>query len=415
MAITPDFCTAAPEWIKNELQELGPVDILVGIPSFKEADNIGYVVEQCSLALRGRFPSHRSVILNVDNHSPDNTRAAFLSAQHGVPLLYISTPEGVLGKGNNLFNLFNAALLLGARAVVTVDADLKSIEPRWIQRLASPILENHCDFVGPLYLRNEYDGTITNHICYPLIYALLGRDLRQPIGGDFAISAGLTRHLLGQEWAESARHYGIDIFLTLQAVLGNFKLGQAALGAKIHKPSAPKLGPMFTQVVSTLFALLASNKQLWFEKNGARPVPLFGDDSPATPQELAVDYKTIKKTVIGQYQSSRSSLADYLTTDNFNKVEEIIGNGRMRVGSRLWTRIVYDLLYSFDYSSDYSSRESAVVESLKPLFFARVASFFRSTLDLDHQACEDRIRSQAREFRKSRRYLKSKYEMMDGK
>ncbi len=70
-------------------------------------------------------------------------------------------------------------------AVVVVDADLKSIRPHWIQALADPILNGYA-FVSPSYSRNpiEYDGTITNHICYPPIYGILGRNLRLPIGGD---------------------------------------------------------------------------------------------------------------------------------------------------------------------------------------------------------------------------------------
>ena len=105
------------------------VDIIVGIPSYNEADAIAFPVQMADLGLRKYFHKKKSVIINVDNHSPDGTRDTFLSVKTHVPKIYVSTPKGVLGKGNNLRNLFIAAVELKAQAFVVVDADLKSITP----------------------------------------------------------------------------------------------------------------------------------------------------------------------------------------------------------------------------------------------------------------------------------------------
>ena len=74
----------------------------------------------------------KAVIINVDNNSPDGTRDAFMETPTKVPKIYISTPEGVKGKGNNVRNLFKAAVELNAQAVAMV-ADMaypSSISPR---------------------------------------------------------------------------------------------------------------------------------------------------------------------------------------------------------------------------------------------------------------------------------------------
>ena len=81
-------------------------DLIVGIPSYNEADNIGFVVEKCAEGIKKYFPQHKSVMINVDNDSPDDTRSAFLNTEVGISKIYISTPQGVKGKGNNFFNLF---------------------------------------------------------------------------------------------------------------------------------------------------------------------------------------------------------------------------------------------------------------------------------------------------------------------
>ena len=235
-------------------------DLVVGIPSYNEADNIDFVVKQIDKGLNKNYKKLKKVIINIDNDSSDGTRDVFLKTETKNPKIYISTPPGVRGKGNNFYNLFNFIQKLDAKAVVVVDADLESITPDWVHFLFAPILEGY-DYATPYYARNEYDGSITNHICYPIIYGLFGYDIRQPIGGDFSFSPNLASYWLKKKWHKTTKRYGIDIFMTMNAVNGGYKIAQVGLGAKIHKPSAPKLGPMFTQVVNTLFKSIKQTKK----------------------------------------------------------------------------------------------------------------------------------------------------------
>ena len=65
--------------------------IVVGIPSYNEADTISFVAEVIGKGLEEYFPDKRSIIINVDNNSPDNTREAFLGAKTRVEKHYITT------------------------------------------------------------------------------------------------------------------------------------------------------------------------------------------------------------------------------------------------------------------------------------------------------------------------------------
>ena len=161
---------------------------------------------------------------------------------------------------------------LGAKAVVVVDADLKSITPEWIKHLGEPLFEGF-SYVAPIYVRHKYDGTITNGIAYPMTTALYGRRVRQPIGGDFSFSSRLAEYWLNQEWSETIRQFGIDIFMTTHALLGGFKICSTRLGAKIHKVKDPgeSLGPMFKQVIGTLFSMLTKNPKALPENAPAVP------------------------------------------------------------------------------------------------------------------------------------------------
>jgi glycosyltransferase involved in cell wall biosynthesis len=381
------------------------LDLVVGIPSYNEADNIAFVVNRAAAGIREHFPDAQAAIINADNFSEDGTREEFLGAESlGIHRVYLSTARGVVGKGNNFLNLFEYLSPFQPKVVVVVDADLQSISPDWIGSLGKPVTQSY-DFVTPYYARNEYDGTITNHICYPLLYGLLGKDIRQPIGGDFAFSGRLMRQWLSQQWNASIRQYGVDIFMTMEAILGDFSIAQVVLGSKIHKPSAPKLGPMFTQVVDTLFKRLLAARERWaINGNNLSKPPLLNLNGTGLqePQDLGIDYKALKRQALREFVSRRETIEDILVSNVSERVEAMFESRRFRLTRRLWVETVYSYLKAYAQSgSEEVSLE--VVEALKPLYFARVVSFIRETLELDHAASEAEIVRQAESFWRHRK------------
>ncbi len=388
--------------IENPLNGV-PVDLVVGIPSFNEADSIGFVVEQVAQGLREFSPHLNTAIINVDNFSEDGTKQAFLAAESGdIPKVYLSTPQGVKGKGNNFYNLFLYLSSYQPKVVVVVDADLLSIRPDWAHRLAQPII-NGSDFVTPIYTRNEYDGTITNHLCYPLIYGLLGKNIRQPIGGEFAFSNRMMNHWRLLEWGKNAHQYGVDIFLTAEALLGGFEIAQVVLGSKVHKPSAPKLGEMFLQVVDTLFTRLLDSKDDW-EKvaTGIETPPVHRCTKHLDPpQGLSIDYKGLKRQASQEFDATRDLVLEILPCKLAKQMLEMFQAQRFRVSSSMWAKIVCYFLCAYDQAED-QSRRMEVVGALKSLYFARVVSFIWATLELDYVESEKRILRQAQIFRSHR-------------
>jgi hypothetical protein len=67
--------------------------------------------------------------------------------------------------------------------------------------------------------------------------------------------------------------------------------------------------------------------------------------------------------------------------------------------------LVYDFLFAFE-KSGYDTK---VVEALKPLYFGRVITFIKETLDLDHNQSEEMIKYQAELFYKHRNYFIKRY------
>src|SRR6185295_14838731 len=283
-------------------------DIMVGIPSFKNAATIGYVVRAAQAGLVQYFPDLRPVLVNSDAGSPDGTGRVVVETEppdyveqillvrptNKLERVSLTYPEidGVGGKGAALRTIFEIAAALEVQALVVVDSDLRSILPEWIELLAGPILKGGYDYVSPLYARYKYDGTITNTVTYPLTRALYGKRIRQPIGGDFGVSGDLIKHYLAQEdWTPDISKFGIDIWMTTHALTGGFAVCQARLGAKVHDPKDPgaDLGPMFRQVVGTILRLAATHADSWIPIHGSHDVPAYGFERILEPPPLEVD------------------------------------------------------------------------------------------------------------------------------
>jgi glycosyltransferase involved in cell wall biosynthesis len=382
------------------------IEFIVGIPSYLEADTISFVTKQVDLGLTKHFGQLKSMIINVDNNSEDDTKGAFLSTETKTPKHYISTPKGVKGKGNNLLNLLNFAKKQGQslKAVLTVDADLRSITPDWIKYLGEPILKGY-DYALPLYSRHQFDGTITNHICYPLVYALLGKDFRQPIGGEIGFSPALMNYWLKQKWNSSTKQYGIDIFMTLQAIFGDFKICESGLGTKVHKASSPKLGPMFTQVITTLFDLLISKESTWMSIPVIKPEPKtrFGLEELGPPQELKINIRELKEKLRAEYWPRERLLKKYLNEYAIMNLEGMFEQDVYNIDTLMWIQVVYQLI--FWYRNGSAKVRKDIVEALKPLYFARSVTFNYQTWRYSTKYVEQAILEQAKAFASQKPYF----------
>ncbi len=384
-------------------------DLVVCIPSYNEADCISYPTTQASEGLAKFFPEMRSVIINTDNNSPDGTKEAFLNTPTERSKIYLSTPPGVKGKGNNFKNLFEKVVELEAKAVVVVDADLKSITPNWIRHLGEPLF-NDFSYVAPLYVRHKYDGTITNGIAYPLSRALYGRRVRQPIGGDFGFSGDLARvYMENEAWDEATANFGIDIWMTTIALNQGAQICQSFMGRpKIHRPKDPaaSLGPMFRQVIGTIFSLMSHFEDTWMRVKYSRPTAIygFGLGEVEMPPKVDVDAKKLFDKFHDGFAEYEELWKEALYEDVFGKLMEIKGM-KERVftfPTDLWARILFDMGVAY---RDRIREPDVLMESLIPLYYGRTFSFIKKTRRMSTQQAEEAIEEDCITFEMTKPYL----------
>ena len=385
-------------------------EIVVGIPSYNEADNIAFPTDVASRGLRKHFSHKSSVIINVDNNSPDGTKDVFLGTPTEVPKIYISTAPGVKGKGNNFRNLFEAAVELNAKAIIVVDADLKSVTPSWIRYLGEPLM-GRFDYVAPIYARHKYDGSITNHIAYPLLRSLFGLRVRQPIGGDFGFSGKLARAFLSEKlWNDKIAHFGIDIWMTTIAIARRFNICQAFLGnPKIHNPKDPAadLGPMFTEVVSTLFDLIIDFEFIWKDTFESRPSNIygFGLGIEEQPPVVHVNADVLFESFMNGFKKYGSIWEKIIPKPEYmelSKLKDIKDKKQIYYSSDLWARVLFS--FAIAYRTKVVNRDK-LIESMIPLYHSRNLSFINKTEKSSIKDAEEYLENVTRIFEKEKYYL----------
>ncbi len=404
---------------QGQLEEIREADILVGIPSYNNSRTIGHVVRAVMAGLAKYFPKARAVLVNSDGGSTDGTQEEVRRVQiedyktiltsHPVhPIHKIVTPyHGIPGKGSAFRTIFEAAKSLKAKACVVMDSDLRSITPEWIELLVRPVFEEGFDYVAPLYARHKFDGTITNSIVYPLTRTLYGKRIRQPIGGDFGFSGKLADFYLTKEvWETDVARFGIDIWMTTLAIAEGYRVCQSYLGAKLHNAKDPgaDLGPMFIEVVSSVYRLMGEYETLWKKMHASQSVPTFGFHYEVGLEPVSVNLERM----IGNFRLGARDLIEIwkkiLPGETTRWLESIgkLSDEAFSFPNDLWVRLIYD--FAIAYRQGLVHREH-ILKSMIPLYLGKVASFVKENRESSAQEVEERIESLCQVFEGVKPYL----------
>lgn len=415
--------TVLSEDAQLALEQITSADIVVGIPSYNNERTIRHVVRAVQYGLAKYFPRHKAVLVNSDGGSQDGTCAivdqtavytemdTILIHHEVTPARKLVTPyHGLPGKGSAFHTIFEVAVRLGAKCCLVVDSDLRSITPEWVELLAGPILIKHYDFVAPWYSRYKYDGTITNSIIYPATRALYGRRIRQPIGGDFGFSGALAKHYLSRDvWGTDIARFGIDIWMSTKAICEGFKICQAFLGAKIHdaKDPAQSLGPMFQQVIGTMFRLMERYEDKWQAVQHSRPTALYGFRSEVFPEAINVSLDSMIGKFRAGYAETRDYLTSFLPEGRMSELDKVAAGSldAFEFPMQTWVRLVWDYALAYHRSDKEQDSIDRLMLSMVPLYFGRTASFVKETLDMPTYEAEELIEQLCDLFEDEKGYL----------
>ncbi|NPA52528.1 MAG: glycosyltransferase [Aquificae bacterium] len=405
------FSTALREDARKKIEKLKYVDIVVGIPSYFSQDTIAYVIQQVARGLERYFPDKKSLIFVSDGGSTDDTREVAQEvdvSQYNIEKI-VTIYRGIPGKGSALRAVFEAAEFLKAQAVATFDSDLRSITPEWVKNIIEPIYDEF-DYVCPYYKRWKFDGTITNTIAYNLTRALYGKRIRQPIGGDFGMSSKLVKDYLDKDvWETEVAKFGIDIWMTTTAIVENYNICQARLGAKIHQEKDPSkdLSDMYREVVGTIFRLMEQEKYeaYWKKVRGSEPVPIVGKYVGIEPEPFDIDRDSLIEYFRIGYNNFSPIWKSLLEKQDFKVIERLftledLDEFIMPIDT--WVRIVYRYAYHFHITP---RQKFKLLNTMIPLYNAKVASIYNELKEKTTEEAEEYYEKQAQRFEDMKDYL----------
>lgn len=402
------YDTALRSYTSKRVEEIESGDILVGIPCYNNERTIAHVIQMVTHGLAKHYKDQRCVIFIADGGSTDDTREMAKEFQiKPWQEKIVSIYRGPGGKGTALRSVFEAVERLKVRACAVVDSDIRSITSDWVKYLLDPVLENAYQFVAPVYLRHKYDGTITNNIVYNLTRTLYGKRIRQPIGGDFALSRGVAEFYIEQDvWETDVARFGIDIWMTTNAITQGFRISQSNLGVKIHDVKDPSLhlGPMFRQVLWTIFSLMGRFENYWKGIKGSEPVETLGHQEYVEPDPVTVDVEEMIQHFKTGFLQFSPLWKEIFCKECFEEIRKAtrLGPRNFHLSTDAWIKILYELAATFHA---WSVNRDKLIDLVTPLYYARVASFVRQTREMSSQEAEALVEEQAQRFEEHKDYL----------
>ncbi|MCP4632379.1 MAG: glycosyl transferase family 2, partial [candidate division Zixibacteria bacterium] len=214
-------------------------------------------------------------------------------------------------------------------------------------------------------------------------------------------------------WDTDVAKFGIDIWMTTTAINEGYTIAQAEMGAKIHnaKDPAADLGPMFYQVVSTLFYLMGKYERNWMGITGSVDVPIVTDHSESQKVvPVPVSQSRLIEEFADGFKHFESFYKEVLEDDTFaeltNVAKNMLNGGSLDFPTDLWAKILYDFAYTYQL---WNRNRRRLVDIITPLYFGRVAAYYEDVMDKEDSAAEEYVQQQAEVFEKEKKYLVDKF------
>ena len=410
VAVGPEL----PPDVDRQLDGLPPAELAVSVLTYNNAATVPGVVDAVRGGLEKHFAGAAAVLINADAGSADATvdRLAdsglpFVGAQHEAPAAQLGAVpfHGVPGRGAALRLAVAVARRLGVRALLVLEADVTSVTGEWLERLLSPVLDHGADLVMPLHARHRYDGTITNLVLAPLVGALFGRRLHQPLSGPRAFSARLIEGLMAApRWPESGRSM-TDVWIAGTAVADGLSVHEARLSRWRVESSTrtTDLPTMVAQTLGAVFAVMEEYEDLWLSTASSLPVPVDGPVAPPSDDPVQIDVERMVSAFTRGLRDLGTIWEHVLAPDTLGDVLSLEADDieRFRFPDDLWARVVYDFALGYHWSVVYRDH---LLRSLVPLYLGRTAAYVLATRRRDAAASEGALAAVADAFEREKPY-----------
>jgi hypothetical protein len=208
------------------------------------------------------------------------------------------------------------------------------------------------------------------------------------------------------------KHYkdlGSVIFVadgTTNAITNDLRICQFNLGAKTYdaKNPAESLGPMFRQVVHTLFILMEEHEDDWKEVKGSRPVPILGLEKFEDPEPIHIDLSRLITGYKAGFRHFESFYKGIFCPDCYEELKKCAVRAKTKfiMPVKTWVMVLYETAATFHAWTD---NRPQLVNLVTPLYLGRVASFINQTKKMNSSQAEEVVEERAQVFEDQKDHL----------
>jgi len=297
--------------------------------------------------------------------------------------------------------LLAAAELLDTRSLILVDAADVALTAPEITAFALATFKDGCDLVTPVLPRGPADGPLVTQLVRPVIRALWGRRIAEPLTMPMACSGRLAADMGRRTpWAHLPGRLAGELWVTSHGLCDGWRARQIAI-AERPQGSTRRGGlvEIFSDITATLFESVARIPPDCVARDGSEDVPVLG----AAPGSLAHEVRVDAAAEDAAFRSARALLeplwSQALSPDTLSRVLAAADDPAGRLEDPLWARTVYEFLHARRRGA---MPQGQLARALLPLYQGRVASFLGSLRGGDAAHASELVEALAVEFERQK-------------
>lgn len=334
----------------GRLEGIGPRDLVVALPGCADRQAVSSAAATWSAVLSELPAAPRALLLHADPAAPADTDVAPVAHPGQIEIIYapmtgaVRVDDVATRFSDTARSVLQIGRQLDAKAVCVFGTLPPDTAPAEIGGLLQPVLDGNADLMVPRFAAGPLDGLMTRGIVYPLVRALFGKRLHDPMAVNFASSARLAARFAGSPPRGRAHP---TIWMANDAVCAGMNVGQAFTRRPEPGTEPGDLGTVFRIVLGSLFLDVEQHAAYWQRVHGSRDVPTTGavPAASATPLPPPVD----AARMVESFQQAIRSLVDVwsvlLPPASILDLAKLVRvpADEFRLPDDLWARVVYDV------------------------------------------------------------------------
>lgn len=329
-----------------------------------------------------------------------------------LPLPKLSGP-GVPSMFARYQSVFAAAERLQARGCCIVASHLDVVTPQQAWQMAQPLFESDADLVLPHYARRKFEGLLNVAIIAPMVRALYGKRVNNPMGPDLGVSRRLLQKILALNGNAGMERPHFLASLTPAALCQNLQIIEVHFGTRVYPPTDwTNMSSVLADVLSPVFLDIERNAPCWQRTRISGPVPVIGRPEPLSQDTGAMD----TSRMVESFQLGNRELGEIwgmvLPPSILVELRKLsrLPPDQFRMPDELWVKIVYDFVLAHRLRT--ISRDH-LLKSMTPLYAGWVASYAQDLIRSGQTSPERRVERLSLAFEAGKSYLVSRWRWPD--